>query len=512
MILGKTPKPSKKCYFGLKKATGERPKMLELLKREKYWVLLSAVTMLLAAFFITGVHFPDEHCQILEFLHIKLFKLDGEHLPWEFHRRMRPWFQIFVYFWPLKLFHTLGLSNPFDWVTFLRIGHVLLGLFTNLVLFSVFEKEIKDRFWKRFFFLLMLFSYFFPYLYTRTSSENFGTSLFCLGLVLWLKTKDEKSAILTGLFFGCAFLARNQLAAMIFFLCLQGLIYKKYGIKELSLITVACFAVMGLGVVIDYWGYGEWHFIPWNYYYENIVAGNMAKFGTHPWWWYAYKAQQKPLMLVPVLSFLYFWWRYRHHSLTWLTLGFFLFHSSIAHKEMRFLFPLAPFIPVVVTYALRDFFHKLECTGLRDIWRKLATKAFLLGHGLLYFLALFRPASYNEDYFRYLYRSPERIDKIYYSYDFNPHNIGGFPVYFYRLPDIPYIRVDKIEDAIEDIKEPQFYFFAFSGKDVLDVKKYPQCHEVHPRFNALERFLRYPLLRRERRLLHVLFRCQGLEQ
>ena len=108
--------------------------------------------MLLAGFFITGIHFFDEHCQILEFLHIKLFDMDGEHLPWEFHQRMRSWFQIFVYYWPIKLFQSLGLENPFGWVSFLRMTHALSGLFANLALFLVFEKEIKDRFWKRFLF------------------------------------------------------------------------------------------------------------------------------------------------------------------------------------------------------------------------------------------------------------------------------------------------------------------------------------------------------------------------
>ena len=268
--------------------------------------------------------------------------------------------------------------------------------------------------------------------------------------------------------------------------------------------TTACFAVIGLGVFIDYWGYGEWHFIPWNYYYENIATGHMARVHSSPWWWYPYKAQQKLLMLIPVLSFLYFWWRYRHHPVAWTTFGLFLFHSLISHKELRYLFPLAPFLPFVLTFTLRDFFCKIEQKGVRDTWKKLATRVFLGGHGLLYALTIFRPAGLQENYLHYLYKNLGSIKKIYHRCDSNHNRISGLPTYFYHLPNTPYVKIS----GIEHVEESAFYFFALTGKEFLEMKEVSWCREVHPGYNSFEQFFRFPLVRRGRKHLYTLFYCE----
>ncbi|HSS12456.1 MAG TPA: hypothetical protein VLL04_01095, partial [Rhizomicrobium sp.] len=60
-------------------------------------VILAAV-IVVTAWFSVLFYFPDEHYQILEFMSYKLGITPASDLPWEFHARIRPWFQPLVYF------------------------------------------------------------------------------------------------------------------------------------------------------------------------------------------------------------------------------------------------------------------------------------------------------------------------------------------------------------------------------------------------------------------------------
>lgn len=57
-------------------------------------VFWGGLVTLLYAVLSTGVYHPDEHFQILEYAHMKLFgKPAPEQLPWEYGLKMRPGFQ-----------------------------------------------------------------------------------------------------------------------------------------------------------------------------------------------------------------------------------------------------------------------------------------------------------------------------------------------------------------------------------------------------------------------------------
>ena len=73
------------------------------------------VTLLYAAFSL-GTYHPDEHFQILEYAHMKLFGTPTpDHLPWEYLLQMRPGIQPFVAWAVGKGLLAAGSTRPSPW-------------------------------------------------------------------------------------------------------------------------------------------------------------------------------------------------------------------------------------------------------------------------------------------------------------------------------------------------------------------------------------------------------------
>ena len=68
---------------------------------------------MITAFFSIGHLQSDEHFQVLEFAQYKLGKISATDLPWEFREKMRPSIQPWIAYSLIKLFHGIGLNNPF---------------------------------------------------------------------------------------------------------------------------------------------------------------------------------------------------------------------------------------------------------------------------------------------------------------------------------------------------------------------------------------------------------------
>ncbi|KAJ1986761.1 glycosylphosphatidylinositol anchor biosynthesis [Dimargaris cristalligena] len=113
--------------------------------------------------------------------------------------------------------------------------------------------------------------------------------------------------------------------------------------------TIPIFATaLGLMLLIDHSFYGEWVFVPFNFYYFNVDQNLSAWFGTQPWYWYP--AVGIPLLLTTLLP----------HALygtylvstqpalapfrrwLWIAAGVIAGYSALSHKEARFLSCLLP--------------------------------------------------------------------------------------------------------------------------------------------------------------------------
>ena len=306
--------------------------------------ILAAVT-LVTAWFSETFYFPDEHYQILEFMGFKLGITQPGELPWEFSARIRPWFQPLVYFLIAKPAMLAGVKDMFVIAFLLRLATGLfsllaLAVFARAILATIAGEEEKRAFVR----YLPLFG-FLPYLFVRTSSETFSTAFFALGLAVAIGERSLSRMALAGLLCGLAFESRYQTG-----LLGLGLFAWLAVIARARLPALASFAgggsiALAIGALADRWGYGQWVFPPLGYVDVNLMQGVAAHtFGREPVFAYLYLLPAQIFFAITLglmAAMVCMWLRNPRHPVSWASLPFVLAHVAIAHKEARFLFPLA---------------------------------------------------------------------------------------------------------------------------------------------------------------------------
>ncbi len=307
-------------------------------------LLLAAVT-LVTAWFSDTFYFPDEHYQVLEFMSYKLGITHAGDLPWEFSARIRPWFQPLVYFLIAKPLLLLGIRDMFTIVLVLRLATGLLSLaalaaFARALLATIDGEEEKRAFVR----YLPLFG-FLPYLFVRTASETFSAAFFALGLALALGGTPVKRLALAGLFCGLAFESRYQAGLLGLGLFAWLAAIRRARLPGLGAFLGGGLVAVALGALADHWGYGRWVFPPLGYVDVNLLQGVAAhQFGGEPVFAYLYLLPAQiffAITLVLMAGMVAMWLRNPRHAVTWASLPFVLAHVAVAHKEARFLFPLA---------------------------------------------------------------------------------------------------------------------------------------------------------------------------
>ena len=307
-------------------------------------IILGLVT-LVTAWFSELFYHPDEHYQTLEFMSLKLGITPASELPWEFPAQIRPWLHPLLYFLIAKPLILLGLEDMFTIVFILRLATGLLSL-TALAVFvrallPTLEGEDEKRAFVRY---LPLFG-FLPYLFVRTSSEALSAAFFAIGLALTLGEKSNRRLMLAGLFCGLAFECRYQIAFMGLGLFAWLAIIARVRPVSLAAFLGGGVCAMLLGALADRWGYGTWVFPPFNYFHANIVQDIAAtRFGRELFFAFLYLMPAQifvAITLILMAALAAMWLRNPRHVLSWTTLPFVLAHMAAAHKEARFLFPMA---------------------------------------------------------------------------------------------------------------------------------------------------------------------------
>lgn len=306
--------------------------------------ILAAVTIV-TAWFSNSFYFPDEHYQVLEFMGHRLGITPAHDLPWEFSDRIRPWFQPAIYFLIAKVLLAAGVRDMFDIVFVLRLLTGLFSLgalaaFARAVLPTIEGEDVKRAFVR----YLPLFG-FLPYLFVRTASETFSAAFFALGLAVALGGKSVRRLALAGLLCGLAFESRYQTGLMALGLFAWLVIVARVRAMGLAAFLGGGWVALLIGAVADHWGYGQWVFPPLGYVEVNLVQGVAAhQFGREPVFAYLYLLPAQiffAITLVLMVAMVAMWLRNPRHAVTWASLPFVLAHVAIAHKEARFLFPLA---------------------------------------------------------------------------------------------------------------------------------------------------------------------------
>jgi len=308
-------------------------------------LLILAAVVAVTAWFSVLFYFPDEHYQVLEFMSFKLGITPASDLPWEFSARIRPWFQPLVYFLIAKPLASLGLKDMFAIAFGLRLATGLfsllaLALFAKALLPTIAGEEERRAFVR----YLPLFG-FLPYLFVRTSSETFSAAFFAVGLAMALGEKSARRMALAGLLCGLAFESRYQTGLLGLGLFAWLAVIARARMPTLAAFIGGGLVALAIGALADRWGYGQFAFPPLGYVDVNLVQGVAAhQFGREPVFAYLYLLPAQiffAITLVLMAAMVAMWLRNPRHAITWVTLPFVLVHIAIAHKEARFLFPLA---------------------------------------------------------------------------------------------------------------------------------------------------------------------------
>ncbi len=358
-------------------------------------LFVGAMLCAVAAWCTIGYYHPDEHFQIWEFAHYKLGEIPASDLAWEFEAKIRPGLQPFLAYCMVICSKAVGIVNPFVQVFFARLICGAAALFVYWKWCKWLERDLGNSISIRWMRLGILFFWLMPYLNVRFTSENTSAICFFGGLLLLVqalenqKNKPRLNLVMAGILLGLSFFFRYQIA----FAGIGLVAWLLYNHRMdwpgwTALIIGAIFSVI-VGLVTDFWLYGEWVFAPYNYFFSNIIEGKAANFGVSPFWWYLSETPIDlllPLSIVLMLFFALGIWSKPRHILTWCVVPFVVAHSMVAHKEVRFLFPMAlPFFFLTVAgwqffkekYAVKKWMTKtfVFCLWLNAV--ALTIKVFL---------------------------------------------------------------------------------------------------------------------------------------
>jgi phosphatidylinositol glycan class B len=115
--------------------------------------------------------------------------------------------------------------------------------------------------------------------------------------------------------------------------------------SHLGLVIVSAIVPVAAALLVDRWGYGVWSFPPWNYVEVNLIGGwAVQTFGRSPFYAYAYLLPANiflPIAILLLVAMIVACARNPRHFVSWTSAPFLVVHSFLAHKEERFLFPLA---------------------------------------------------------------------------------------------------------------------------------------------------------------------------
>ena len=406
------------------------------------WILVAG----LIAYSVVGlvavnpIHL-DEHFQVLEFAHARSGAAPIADLPWEHSARIRSTVQPVLAMAGLSVMQALGVDDPFIWALVLRWMSGLIavgaGLFVIAHVGPRLGREARGLLW-----VTTLLLWFAPWVQGRFSAENWASMALAAGVVFWLRATESnrlRDAVAAGGYLAVSFLFRYQMAFALLAVCAWSLMRRDSGGRRVLVRAMPAGAlVVSAGLVLDAWFYGSWAITPWLYFRANLIEGVAATFGTSPW--YAYGVWPVLGMVPPlglavaggvvagVLA--------RPRSLwSWILVAFVVGHSAVGHKELRFLLPMVPVVPVLLAHALDRW-----PTVLRTGWGRGGLLLLAVQNLLLLGLTLtplpHRGQEMDTHFFQFVWdRAEERpVTLVYPRAD--PLQVWDLPLNLYRHPDV----------------------------------------------------------------------------
>lgn len=319
----------------------------------RFAIFAGLLFRLLATIFSKGFGFFDDHFLVMEAAQSWVDGTDYNYWLPSANDPLRqpqghPYFYVGLHYLILKIFTSLGFTDPQGKMYFIRLFHALWSMLTVYYGFKIAYKlsNLKVASWVG---VALALYWFMPFMSVRNLIE-----IACIPpmvIATWLVVKDGKelsvkNALLVGVMLAISFTIRFQssiftagfgLALLIMRIPFSRLLLVAVGFGVTSFIT--------LGLPDIYvWGRPFAEFMA----YVQYNIDNATTYGVNIWHMYISLLLG---MLIPPLSVLlyagYFKNWKKYPILFWPTLLFFAFHTYFPNKQERFILPVVPFIIIL---------------------------------------------------------------------------------------------------------------------------------------------------------------------
>lgn len=411
--------------------------------------LFSALTLFIIAWNLDGYVHPDEHFQILEFAGYKLDLTEKANLPWEFHQQMRPSIQPVIVVVIYRFFNLFGTPDPFFIAFVLRLLSSALSFFGMWLMYRAYEKEFRNNTIKRWFLHLSFFLWFLLLVNVRFTSETLSGSTFLIAFAyvkLRLPRLLPADYFLAGLLMGLSFIFRFQAGLLFAGFGLWFMAVRKTSIYRMLILLSGITVVFLSGLLMDRWFYGEWTITAWNYFQQNILFDKVSGFGIQPWWFYIQSTFFEgipPFSLVYIAAVLLFFIFLRRDLITWTLMPFLMIHFFIGHKEMRFLFPVLGFLPVIIIKMV-DLIRETHNQDLPyNKPEKYLARIFWGANLVMVAVVMIVPVDTETKLFQKIYRDYPSATTLYFVNE-NPYR-RALDIHFYKRKNLTIEKVDSVE-------------------------------------------------------------------
>jgi len=435
---------------------------------EKNIYLITVVFLLLASYFSVGYYQFDEHFQILEFAGSKLGLTSVKDLPWEYHEQIRPSIQPVIVIVLYKFVDLIYTANPFTIAFILRILSAFLSFISMVMIYKVFRKKDDSSILNKWFLLFSFLIWFAVFNNVRFSSENWSGTIFVIAFSLYFlkKKKAFHSFFNIGMLLGLAFIIRFQVGFLIAGFLLWMMIIKKEKPINISYITIGLLVAIVFGILLDKWLYGDWTFTAWNYLEQNIIQNKVSSFGVSPWWYYieTFSIQAiPPFSILFIISIIIFIIYDRKSPITWSMVPFLFIHFFIGHKELRFLFPLIGFLPIIVIRSVEILKEKAIIDLTINKPFRVFIKSFFVINSILLLVITFRPADDQIGLYESVYDNYSDSTTLFY-FEKNPYH-RVLDVKFYKRANLNIKQVDGLK-TINDVNSTSTKLITFTNKNI----------------------------------------------
>jgi GPI mannosyltransferase 3 len=476
-------------------------KMIDALNKLKPFYIVCIIFHFLTAWYSIGRYQSDEQYQIIEFAAYKKGINKASDLPWEFKENMRPAIQVFIAYSIINSCELFGLDNPFTQAFFLRLFSAILGIISSLIILRYF-KYLNSKLFNILKFLLFFWS-FIPWLHVRYSSENISASVFIIGFFSLIKLLNQSIQCKYSyskyfsffVIIGLSSVIRLQSSFFIIGLLTWLIVIKKINLKLIILSILGLFSSFLIGLAADFWFYNKLTCTAWNYFEQNIILHKAENFGSSSIWLYFEEVLLgtiPPFSLLIIFSFFYFFIKQPKSVYTFLISSFLIFHFISPHKELRFLFPLISFVPIIFILSVDDLIHKSRLYKLQKIAAKnyeFTKKSFLFINTILLLYLSFSPADNYTPVLKFIYSQAKMttgdLFVICEEESINPYN-NMVSLSFYRAKNV---KITIGNSNINQLKKenPNANFLYMSYKK--GIKNLNNEHNVTKIYSSINEWL-----------------------